>query len=53
MKQTVAIIIAGACLANILIFWGTPAVYGWAVAFCGWTAWVLDQISIGNGRGNL
>ena len=52
MKRTLATIIAGASLANIFIYWGTPAAVAWAVAFSGWTAWVFDQISAYQKYGN-
>lgn len=52
MKRTIATIIAGASLANIMIYWGTPTALGWAVAFCGWTAWVFDQIAADQKYGN-
>ena len=52
MKRTIAIIIAGASLANIIIHWNTPAALAWAVAFGGWAGWVIDQLPIGKSNGN-
>ena len=52
MKRTIATIIAGASLANIFIYWGTPASVAWAVAFCGWAGWVFDQLPLGKANGN-
>ena len=52
MKRTIATIIAGASLANVVIFWGTPAALAWAVAFGGWAGWVIDQLPVGGDRGN-
>lgn len=52
MKRTIATIIAGASLANVIIFWGTPAALAWAVAFGGWAGWVIDQLPVGGDRGN-
>lgn len=30
------IIIVIACAINLVIYWDTPAVYGWVVALAGW-----------------
>ena len=52
MKRILATIIAGASLANMIIYWNTPAALAWAVAFGGWAGWVIDQLPLGKNRGN-
>lgn len=44
IKRTLATMIAGASLANIVIYWNTPTAVAWAVAFSGWIAVTLDDI---------
>ena len=52
MKRTLGIIIAGASLANIVIYWNTPAAVAWAVAFGGWMGWMIDQLPLRKTNGN-
>jgi hypothetical protein len=44
------IIMVALIAVNIYLFWGTPAVYGWVVAFAGWAPWMFDFV--GERRGD-
>ena len=52
IKRTLATMIAGASLANMVIYWGTPAAVAWAVAFGGWAGWMIDQLPLRKRNGN-
>ena len=43
MKRIIGIIVAGICLAMMLITWRNPGFAGWAVAFAGWVQLVFGQ----------
>ena len=45
MKRIISILIAGLCLAMMIISWRTPALAGWAVAFAGWVQIVFGRDS--------
>ena len=42
MKPIVAWIVVTACVINMWLFWGTPAIYGWTVALAGWIGWCFS-----------
>lgn len=50
MLRYLTIIMVILIAINVYIFWGTPAVYGWAVALAGWAPWMFDFV--GDRRGN-
>jgi len=49
MKYLVPIILA-AIVANLFLYWDTPAVYGWVVALAGWVPHLFKSKESNNGN---
>jgi len=49
MKYLVPIILA-AIVANLFLYWDTPAVYGWVVALAGWVPHLFENKGSNNGN---